>query len=161
MSLSKSEILTTLFNELHSGITGKKTLHLHRRSSLPAVYRFSCPAVAVHFCTTGRKELGHQRQRIVEQVLYLVESFAAWGWWQCEAHLASLWASLTIKKKGGLKWKLHLYDKNDMQPAWWFTWFINVQHLDLHPVAEHTFIVLVIHSAHIELSLLSSDGQIS
>lgn len=105
MSLSKSEILTTLFNELHSGIRGKKTLHLHRRSSLPAVYRFSCPAVAVHFCTTGRKELGHQRQRIVEQVLYLVESFAAWGWWQCEAHLASLWASLTIQRKRRVEMK--------------------------------------------------------
>lgn len=40
------------------------------------------------------------------------------------------------------------------------TWLINVQHLYFHPVAEHIFAQVVIHSAHVELSFCGSDGQV-
>lgn len=40
------------------------------------------------------------------------------------------------------------------------TLFTNVQHLHFNPVAEHKITRVVIHSAHIELSLFRCDSQV-
>lgn len=40
------------------------------------------------------------------------------------------------------------------------TWFTDVQHLHFNPVAEHKISRVVIHSAHVELSLFRCDSQV-